>query len=566
MRARAKRGVVPGLLLPALTLALWSGGDLAAQTVRWNDRGMAADTIDESPTVQLWLEGQRSYSYGQPVRVRFRVSDDAYVVVARVDANGHLTVLYPTNRRSTTEVKGGEEIEIRGRRGGASFYATDRMGGGFVFAIASYDPFDLSRLGIRDFDRYVTGTYVGRPTRVYIGDPHRVVTRFAAMVTYEEHTPFDYAVDYYNVDAPYFLTSVGFSNFCYGFNGMYRRGLQERWDDELFYGMGSGLGASANCANFNTICGGLGYLNSPWGYDLLGWGGLAPLCFYPRGPQGGIPQPPIGPPGSDSSRVAPWLPDSIRGGAGGPDTVGIIPEGRTSDLIPPDRLRRQNTVTEGTRRPVVVADDPSDKSYAIPDRALRRSPVTIGQERDRTPDGEIRPGRDRSSPVAERDHGGIDWVRPPRQVTGDPRSDHGEGRLPRNPRERNSDRADGDGFRGNRPTFASGREPRDMPPRYDRPTRAYGPRFDTPSPNVRNSFDGPRYDSPPPRFDGPRFTGGSYSPPFGGAGGPGPSTHSGGQIHAPATSAPPAATQAPVAPPSPPASGSSSSGERKPGS
>jgi Domain of unknown function (DUF4384) len=558
MRARDVTRVV----LSTLTLVFLAGGDVGAQTVRWNDRGLAVDTTDDAPKVQLWIDGQRSYSYGEPVRVWFNVSDDAYVVVARVDANGHLTVLYPASRTRSTEAKGGQDVEIRGRRGGATFYATDRMGGGFIFAVASYDPFDLSRLGMRDFDRYVTGTYVGRPTRVYIGDPHRVVTRFAAMVTYQEQTPFDYAVDYYNVDAPYYLSSVGFSNFCNGFNGMYRRGLQERWDDELFYGMGSGFASAANCANFNIMCGGLGYLNTPWGYDLMGWSGLGPLCFYPRGPQAGGPVPPVGTPVGDSLRVGPWLPDSIGGGGGRPDTVGVIPEGRTAGGVPPDALRRANTVTEGTRRPIVLADDPSDKSYSIPDRALRRSPATIGEGRDRGLDGSPRPGRDRLTPGAERDNGGIDWVRPPRQVTGDARSDLGEGRLPRNPRERGSNDASSGEARGGRPTFVSERGNRDMPPRYDPPSRTFGPRFDAPSPNVRSSFDSPRYDPVPARFDGPRFNGGSYSPPFGGSGSVGPSSHSGGQISAPASTASPVQTQAPVAPP---ASGSSSSGERKPG-
>lgn len=558
MRAR----VMSGMALSALALSIGLGVEARAQTVRWNDRGVAADTTEEAPTVRLWIEGARTFSYGQPVRVWFNASDDAYVVVARVDANGHLTVLYPASRTRSAEVKGGEDIPIRGRRGGSSFYATDRMGGGFVFAIASYDPFDLSRLGLRDFDRYVTGTYVGRPTRVYIGDPHRVVTRFAAMVTYEQNTPFDYAVDYYNVDAPYYLSSVGFSNFCNGFNGQYRRGLQERWDDELFYGGAGGLGWGGNCANFNALCNGLGYFNTPWGYDLLGWGAMGPLCFFPRGPQSGGPVPPAGPVGGDSVRIGPWVPDSVGGGR--PDTVGVIPLERTSDALSPDALRRQQTVTEGPRRPIVLADDPSDKSYSIPDRALRRSPVTIGQGRDRDQGGDIRPSRDRMSPVAVGGGGsGVEWVRPPRQVTGDTRwSDFGEGRMPRNPRSRGSENGGSGDFRSDRPTFVSERNNRDMPPRYDRPTRTFGPRFDTPSPNVRNSFDTPRYDPMPTRFDGPRFNGGSYSPPLGGAGGPGPSTQSGGQIHAPATSSPPVQTQAPVAPP---ASGSSSSGERKPG-
>lgn len=538
------RSLVAGVIV-ALALA----SPAASQQVRWNDR-VAADTGPETPTVRVWLEGARTYDYGAPVRVWFNVSDDAYVVVARVDANGHLTVLYPSNRSRTSEVKGGEDVLIRGRRGAASFYATDRMSGGFVFAMASYDPFDMSRLGIRDFDRYVTGTYVGRPNRVYIGDPHRVVTRFASMVLYSNLSPFDYAVDYYNVDAPYYVTSTGFSNFCSGYYGQYRRGLSERWDDELFYG--DGVGSRYDCSYLDR-CAALSQYGSGWGYDFYGMGFTNPLCFMPRTNQPGATRPPVTPQTTDSARVPRWLTDSVRGGR--PDTVGTVPERlKAEDRDGPDGLRRGTTVNAGSGRPITIGDDdPSGRSYAIPGRALRNSPMTFGGGRERDIGGT--PGPDRISPAP---NGGstITWVRPPREVTDGPRNPYGDGSLPRGARVRGNGES-GD-FRNGRTTFvtgAEGRAPvRAAPPRFDPPTRTYGPRFDAPSPNVRNSFDAPRY-QPPPRFDSPRGDGGHHSPPLGGGASLGTS-RSTDQVRA---SPPPAPAPAADAPRSPAATG-----EKKP--
>ncbi len=519
----------------------------AVQPLRWNDRVMV-DTAPETPTVRLWLEGTRSYSYGAPVRVWFNVSDDAYVVVARVDANGHLTVLFPSSRTRSSEVTGGEDIQIRGRRGAASFYATDRMGGGFVFAMASYDPFDLSRLGIRDFDRYVTGSYVGRPTRVYVGDPHRVVTRFASMVGFSEQSPYDYAVDFYNVDAPYYVTSAGFSNFCSGYNGQYRRGLAERWDDEMYYG--DGASSQYDCNSY-AYCAASGWYG--WGSNLSSYGFMDPRCFYPRSNQPWNSRPPVPPPAADSARVPRWLTDSIRGGR--PDTVGSIPERtKAEDRDGPDGIRRAATVSTGSGRPITIGDDdPSGRSYAIPGRALRNSPMTYGGGRERDIGGA--PGPDRISPAP---NGGstITWVRPPREVTEGPRNPYGDGALPRGARNRGN--GEPNDYRNRPTTFvtgAEGRAPvRAAPPRFDPPTRTYGPRFDTPSPNVRNSFDSPRY-TPPPRFDAPRGDVGSrHSPPMGG------SSHEPSRGSEPVRAAPAAASPSTGAPASP-----ASKGEKKPG-
>ena len=523
-----------------------------AQAIRWNAAAAASDTVDDAPVVKLWIEGPSVLSYGAPVRVWFNVSEDAYVIVARVDANGHLTLLYPSSRTMSAGVEGNRDMAIRGRRGAASFYATDRMGGGFIFAMASYDPFDLSRLGLRDFDRYVTGTYVGRPSRVYIGDPHRVVTRFASMVTFSQDSPYDYAVEYYQVDAPYYVSSVGYSRFCNGYYGGYRPGMQERWDDELYYG--DGFGGRYDC-NYNSNCASLGYSGFGYTYDYGMYGFVNPMCFMNRPNQSG-PQPPIPTgPTTDSTRVPPWVPDSIKGGK--PDTVGTIPESKGTDA---SSLRRRIAFTEGPDKPTTVSEmDPSRKSYAIPERALRNSPMTFGEGRDRGGEMVARP--DRRNPA---NAGEINWVRPPREVI-EATSNAGGGALPRSPRNGVS-RDDGSDVRGGaRPTtYFSGNDGRNgvraEPPRFEPPPRTYGPRFDAPSPGVRNSSDAPRYEPPPPRFDAPRGNDGGvrYSPPAGGG-------SSGSASGSPRGAEPaPAARSEPVRPASDGAGARPASTEKKP--
>lgn len=525
------RSVVVGMLIASAMAAASGVAQPArslerAQSIKWNAAAMAADTIDDAPSVQLWLEGPHTYAYGTPVRVRFRVSEDAYVVVARVDANGHLTLLYPSSRTMSAGVEGGREIQVWGRRQTGAFYATDRVGGGFVFALASYDPFVLTRLGIRDFDRYVTGTYVGRPTQVYIGNPHDVISRFASMVSFSDASPFDYAVEFYNVDAPYYVSSAGYSAYCSDYNrgyssGYYRPTLAERWDDEFYYG--SGIGQSFGCGA-DPRCGVYSLINS----GFLNWygtgGSFYPNCL-PRDARNNSNNPPTTPPHTDSLKVPRWLTDSVGGRT--PDTVGVIPvKGSTDEPndVPrqePNSLRRSTTGTEGPRRPVVIADDPSDNSYAIPGRALRNSHTTIGQTRDPSAGAPLdRPDR-RSAGAGNGSE--IDWVRPPREVVRAPQSTD-EGLLPRSPRQPGngidrSPRGNGaDG--GGRPAYVNPSTPdrggrvRAEPPRFDPPTRTQGPRFDAPRPTERTTgSSGPRYYEPPrnpsPRYDSPRPSGGS---------------------------------------------------------
>ena len=486
------------------------GTTVHAQSIRWNTRGPSPDDQAETPTINVWLQGARTYDYGAPVRVWFNVSDNAYVIVARVDANGHLTLLYPRNRQRSAEVVGGEDINIRGRNGaGASFFATDRMGGGYVFAMASYDPFDLSRLTARDFDRYVTGMYVGRPNRMYVGDPHRVITRFASLVSYSSESAYDYAVDYYHVESPSFVSSSGYSNYCNGYRSGFSS-LAQSWDDEFYYGSSASGGGFGGC---NAYCS-IGSLLSL--YSRFG-GFSDPSCLWSQG-RGQIAQgpPPVSPP-RDSSKVPGWLPDSIRGH--GPDTVGTIPDHdtrfRTGTADGAAKIGKIATVNEGSRRPITVGDDdPSDRSYAIPGRALRNSRLTIGDRRET--EGPVGTRQERITATGD-DKPDITWVRPPREVIEGPRNPTGDGALPRGPARRDAvDDGEFRGGRGHSTTGSDARPPvrnepsRAEPSRGDQsrgePSRNAGPRFDSPPPTTRNGPDAraeprserPSYSPPPP--------------------------------------------------------------------
>ena len=123
-------------------------------TVRWNT---IVDSLgigeSPAPAVRIFLD-QRFLRYGEPVRVGFRVEEEAFVVIARVDGAGNLTVMHPSGRRGVASVSAGEDHFIRSARFGtrASFVARERPGSsGYVFALASHEPLDLSRLTQRDF-------------------------------------------------------------------------------------------------------------------------------------------------------------------------------------------------------------------------------------------------------------------------------------------------------------------------------------------------------------------------------------------------------------------------------
>ena len=368
----------------------------AQQTVRFNDS--VATGVDEPPIVSVWLDHGSTFRFGEPVRVRYRVEEDAYVVVARVDWDGNLTLLHPSRRTRQSMVRGAVDHAIHSSRLGArgTFVANERNGGtGYVFAIASYTPFDLSRLSQRDFSAWVTGVSIGRPTSRYVGDPDRVIARFAQLVLWDDETTFDYDIEFYAVDGPAWVTSTAsFYDEELCFSNRSRRGYG-------YYGYGSqgayGYGAGGYCGGIPW-----GLQSCGFGYSLYSWSMGYPIGCMPffRRPQvaQNPPRPPMNPPSEDSAKVNAWAPDSIsrpnvdrRGNENGPHRMTVDPS--TTPV---------GAVSEG--------------SYSIPSRALDRMREKSEREgRSRSRDSGPMPMPARPSPVTA-DQPSIEWVRPPRAM------------------------------------------------------------------------------------------------------------------------------------------------------
>ncbi|MFN8571027.1 MAG: DUF4384 domain-containing protein [Gemmatimonadaceae bacterium] len=464
-----------------------------AQTSRWNDRTTERWT-EEAPAVRLWFDGNTQLlRFGSVARVRFETDEDAYVIVGRVDSDGRMSILFPYNRTQRPFVRGGVSNIVRSRRGGSSysFVSTERWGMGFVFAVASYEPMDVSRFQNRDFESY--DGVMNAMARRYSGNPQRIVERFAPWVLYDRDTPYDYDILNYSVESP---TFASYSSYCgagysgLGYDGMY---------DPSFCSHALGY--------YGFVCSGF------WGYGSA-------LCYDPiwgriirQGPifAGGNPPP--------TSPGQPTPGDKV------PNTKLIPQVGNPND--PGTKQGGGQKALELPTRPAVggtAGDDELNRVYSIPRRALddlRR------QERiERRPVGEIavdgangagpRPApRDRGREAGGNDDGG-------RPLGGPARRDWGRDR--------------------DNPTTRA-----DNTPRYEPPPREAPRNFDPPSRGTSGggSFErgGGERNAPPPRsFDpGPRMgDGGGRASSGGGADGggarPAPAPHPAPPVREPASS------------------------------
>lgn len=427
------------------------------QTVRFNDR--APDEQPEPPLVSVWIDDGSLFRYGQPVRVRYRVEEDAYVVVARVDWDGNLTLLFPSGRNRQSLVRGGRDHAITGSRVGArgTFVATERNGGtGYVFALASYEPFDLSQLSQSDFSSWVTGINVGRPMARYVGDPHRIITRFAQLVLWSPDTEYDFDVAYYSVDSPTWVATSSAFVTCMGYGS--------GWYGDEYDSYGFSRSGCSSMEWWMRQCA-LGYSYASWslGFPI----GCLPIMRQPQfvnQPYGPRPPRPV----PDSLRLNPWAPDSITR----PNVE------RRNAVNGPHRMTVEPAVA-----PVATGDDPS---YAIPRRALERMRdrgVREGRSARAEGSGPM-PMPARPAPVAV-DRPTENADRPRREMTPPSRDDE------RVPPRRGLNRNAGDDSRGSTRSY-------DPPPRAatpsvererrgsanDRPARSGGPVRNDPPPRA----------------------------------------------------------------------------------
>ncbi|HEY6808767.1 MAG TPA: DUF4384 domain-containing protein, partial [Gemmatimonadales bacterium] len=102
---------------------------------------MAADAMYR-PKVEVWTDnGNDPYRSGDGVSVHIRADQDAYVTVLRVDTDGRVRMLFPREPWEDNFVRGTREYEVEGAVSSNAFTIDDAPGVGYIFAVASADPF-----------------------------------------------------------------------------------------------------------------------------------------------------------------------------------------------------------------------------------------------------------------------------------------------------------------------------------------------------------------------------------------------------------------------------------------
>ncbi|MEJ7811656.1 MAG: DUF4384 domain-containing protein [Gemmatimonadaceae bacterium] len=178
------------------------------------------------PSVRVWLPGDDLLRQGEDARLYFRTDEDAYVTVVRVDTEGELDILFPARASESGRVRGGRTYPVEGDRG-VAFRANEQPGLGYVFAIASTEPFDFSRAAWWRFGSYRAGS------RIH-GDPFVAAQEFAEQLLGGRDDP--YVLDHveYHVghrsEYPRYL--------CYGCHS----GRSHSWDPYAY-----------RCSNFRVV-------------------------------------------------------------------------------------------------------------------------------------------------------------------------------------------------------------------------------------------------------------------------------------------------------------------------
>src|SRR6058998_2854020 len=173
--------------LAALSLLASSG-----QPVGWPD-------ASSRTRIEVWTNrGDDAYASGQGARVFFRTEADAYVTVLRVDTDGRVRVLFPLEPWEDNFARGGREYEVQGGYGRDAFSIDDYPGVGYIFAVASADPFV--------YDAFETGDHWDYRAiadgRVH-GDPYVALTDVAQRIVPADYRDWDYDITPYYVNRHY---------------------------------------------------------------------------------------------------------------------------------------------------------------------------------------------------------------------------------------------------------------------------------------------------------------------------------------------------------------------------
>jgi len=187
-------------MFAALTLALVAVNAPVAPTAIANPneiiaRWVRGSSIDR-PRITVWLDRDDVYHRGDDARIYFKSDRDAYVTIVRIDTDGRMRVLFPIDPWEDNFARGGKTFEVLGRDQDEAFRVDDYPGVGYIFAIASPDPFNYDDLVRGDHWDY-RAISDGRVR----GDPYVAVGDMADRIAREGE--YDYDVAEYDVEQHY---------------------------------------------------------------------------------------------------------------------------------------------------------------------------------------------------------------------------------------------------------------------------------------------------------------------------------------------------------------------------
>jgi hypothetical protein len=139
--------------------------------------------------VSVWTDRDGPYQRGDGVRVFASTRVDSYLTVFRIDTDGGLRVLFPHEPWEDTWVRAGRVVEVNEAGGG--FQVDDYPGVGYLFAVASSEPFDYSSIVRRDqwdYREIANG-------RIH-GDPYVALTDLAERIAPDGGYDYDIAPYY----------------------------------------------------------------------------------------------------------------------------------------------------------------------------------------------------------------------------------------------------------------------------------------------------------------------------------------------------------------------------------
>jgi uncharacterized protein DUF4384 len=237
--------------------------------------GMARAGGGNGLDVELWTNrGQDAvYQPGDPLEVKVKTSDDAYLLVYEIDAVGNVRLIAP-EWGARGFVPGGETFQVPSPHSDMELVVDGPVGQGFLVAIASRDPFRPLPWYLRPYNAQADDIgYQGRPDDdqddeddvtsdgKIVGDPFVAMERIRRRVLAESEDEESFATSYTSY---YVHHAVRYPRYIC--NDCHRPNAFAWWDGfDPYY-------ATCSVVDFR--------INWAWAWGPGYWGGSVPYYYY----------------------------------------------------------------------------------------------------------------------------------------------------------------------------------------------------------------------------------------------------------------------------------------------